>query len=126
MRQSKEIILVSQVAHEAITCRVDENIKTVAQRIISKSVNHVAVTDIRGVIKGIVTSWDLTRAVAEGKTELVDIITKKVYTTRPEESLEVVSRKMAQHHISALPVVDRHKKVVGLITSEDIAKLRGR
>ena len=126
MRQSKEIILVSRVVHEAVTCRVDENIKTVAQRIISKSVNHVAVTDNRGVIKGIVTSWDLTRAVAEGKTKLVDIITKKVYTTRPEESLEAASRMMSRHHISALPVVDRDKKVVGLITSEDIAKLRGR
>jgi CBS domain-containing protein len=73
-----------------------------------------------------VTSWDLTRAVAEGKNELADIITKKVYTIRPEETLEAASRKLAQHHISALPVVDHKKKVVGLITSEDIAKLRGR
>jgi CBS domain-containing protein len=40
--------------------------------------------------------------------------------------VEAASRKLAQHHISALPVVDRDKKVVGLITSEDISKLRGR
>jgi uncharacterized protein (DUF39 family)/CBS domain-containing protein len=126
MRQSKEIAFVSSVAQKAVTCRVDETIKAVAQRIISKSVNHVVVTDKRGEIKGIVTSWDLTRAVAEGKTELVDIITKKVYTTRPEETLEEASRKLAQHHISALPVVDHEKRVVGLITSEDISKLRGR
>jgi len=75
---------------------------------------------------GMVTSWDLTRAVAEGKTELRDVITKKVYTTKPEETLEEASRKLALHHISALPVVDNEKKVVGLITSEDISKLRGR
>ncbi len=126
MRQSKEIVFVSSVAQSAVTCRVDETIKAVAQRIISKSVNHVVVTGRGGEIEGIVTSWDLTRAVAEGKTELADIITKKVYTTRPEETLEEASRKLAQHHISALPVVDHQKKVVGLITSEDIAKLRGR
>jgi len=126
MRQSDEITFVNSVAHEAVTCRVDEDIQAVAQRIISKSVNHVVVTNRNGEIKGIVTSWDLTRAVAEGKTELADVITKKVFTTRPEESLEEASRKMAQHHISALPVVDHDKKVVGLITSEDIAKLRGR
>jgi uncharacterized protein (DUF39 family)/CBS domain-containing protein len=126
MRQSKEITLVSSVAHKAVTCRVDENIKTVAQRIISKSVNHVVVTDKNGEIKGMVTSWDLTRAVAEGKTELADIITKKVFTTTPEETVEAASRKLAAHHISALPVVDHKKKVVGLITSEDISKLRGR
>ena len=126
MRQSDEIILVSSVAQEAVTCSVDEDIKAVAQRIISKSVNHVVVTDNSGAIKGMVTSWDVTRAVAEGKSRLVDIITKKVFTIRPEESLEVASRTLAQHHISALPVVDRDKNVVGLITSEDIAKLRGR
>jgi len=126
MRQSDAIIFVNSVAHKAVTCRVDEGIKAVAQRIISESVNHVVVTDNSGEIKGLVTSWDVTRAVAEGKTELVDIITKKVFTTRPEESLEAASRKMAQHHISALPVVDHEKNIVGLITSEDIAKLRGR
>jgi uncharacterized protein (DUF39 family)/CBS domain-containing protein len=126
MRQTDMVTFVSSVAHEAVTCNVDEDIKTVAQRIITKSVNHVVVTDTLGEIKGIVTSWDLTRALAEGKTKLPDIITKKVFTTRPEESLEEASRKMAEHHISALPVVDQHRKVVGLITSEDIAKLRGK
>jgi uncharacterized protein (DUF39 family)/CBS domain-containing protein len=126
MRQTGEIMFVNSVAHEAVTCSVDEDIKGVAQRIISKSVNHVVVTDKGGEIKGMVTSWDVTRAVAEGKNKLADIITKKVFTTRPEESLEAASRKMARHHISALPVVDHNLKVVGLITSEDIAKLRGR
>jgi uncharacterized protein (DUF39 family)/CBS domain-containing protein len=126
MKQTGEIMFVNNVAHEAVTCNVDEDINSVAQRIISRSVNHVVVTDKAGEIKGIVTSWDVTRAVAEGKSKLADIITKKVFTTRPDESLEAASRKLAQHHISALPVVDHNKKVVGLITSEDIAKLRGR
>ena len=126
MRQSREVAFVSTVAHEAVTCDVHEEIKAVAQRIISKSVNHVVVTDKNGEIKGIVTSWDLTRAIAEGKTELSEVITKKVYTTRPEETVEAASRKMALHHISALPVLDHQNKVVGLISSEDIAKLRGR
>jgi uncharacterized protein (DUF39 family)/CBS domain-containing protein len=126
MKQTGEIRFVSSVAHEAVTCSVDEEIKAIAQRIINKSVNHVVVTDRGGEIKGMVTSWDITRAVAEGKSKLADIITKKVFTTRPEDSLEAASRKMAQHHISALPVVDHRNKVVGLISSEDIAKLRGR
>ena len=126
MRQRDDVTYVSSVFHKAVTCGVDEDIKAVAKRIISESVNHVVVTDDSGHIKGIVTSWDLTRAVSEGKTDLNDVITKKVYTTKPEETLENASRKMAAHHISALPVVDPAKKVVGLITSEDIAKLRGR
>ena len=126
MRQSKEVTFVSNVIHDAVTCDFDDDIKSVAQRIINKSINHVVVTDKKGQIKGIVTSWDLTRAIAEGKNELADVITKKVYTTKPEETLEAAARKLALHHISALPVLDNQNRVVGLITSEDIAKLRGR
>jgi CBS-domain-containing membrane protein len=33
---------------------------------------------------------------------------------------------MAQHNISALPVIDNEKKVLGIVTSEDVSKLLGR
>jgi len=56
---------------------------------------------------------------------LADIIVKRVVTTTPDEPLEVASRKMAQHHISALPVINRDEKVLGIITSEDISRLIG-
>ena len=62
----------------------------------------------------------------KAKLKLSEVITKKVYTTTPEETVEAASRTMAQHHISALPVLDSQNKVVGLISTEDIAKLRGR
>jgi CBS domain-containing protein len=40
--------------------------------------------------------------------------------------VEVAARKLSQHNISALPVVDGKGKVLGIITSEDISKLVGR
>jgi len=47
-----------------------------------------------------VTSWDITKAVAEGKKKLSEIIVRKVVTTTTDESLEAASRKMAEHQIS--------------------------
>ncbi len=126
MKQTEEIAFVNSVTHAAVTCTEDEEIKAVAERIINRSVNHVVVTDEQGKLRGIVTSWDITKAVAEGKRRLADIIIRKVVTTKPDESLEAASRKMAQHQISALPVIDQDRKVLGIITSEDIAKLLGR
>ena len=126
MKQTEEIAFVNSVIHTAVTCTEDEEIKAVAERIINRSVNHVVVTDEQGKLRGIVTSWDITKAVAEGKRRLGDIIIRKVVTTKPDESLEAASRKMAQHQISALPVIDQDRKVLGIITSEDIAKLLGR
>jgi CBS domain-containing protein len=126
MKQTEEIVFVNTVMHDAITCTEHDEIEEVANRIISRSVNHVIVADEQGKLKGIVTSWDITKAVAEGKKKLVDIIVRKVLTTTPNESLEAASRKMAQHQISALPVIDHNRKVLGIITSEDISKLLGR
>jgi len=123
MKQTEEIAFVNSLMHTAVTCKEDEEIEAVAERIINRSVNHIVVADDQGKLRGIVTSWDITNAVAEGKRKLTNIIVRKVVTTKPDESLEAASRKMAQHQISALPVIDQDRKVLGIITSEDISKL---
>jgi uncharacterized protein (DUF39 family) len=126
MKQTEEIAFVNSVTHAAVTCTEGEEIRVVAERIINRSVNHVVVTDEQGKLRGIVTSWDITKAVAKGKRKLADIAIRKVVTTKPDEALEAASRKMAQHQISALPVIDQDRKVLGIITSEDIARLLGK
>jgi len=125
MKQTREMAFVENLVHPAVTCREGEEIEAVAQRIIRRSVNHIVVVDGQGKLRGIVTSWDVTRAVADGKKRLAEVIVKRVITTTPDEPVEVASRKMAQHKISALPVVDRDHKVLGIVTSEDISKLVG-
>jgi CBS domain-containing protein len=126
MRQTEEIPFVVSVMHPAVTCTEDEEIRAIATRIVTKSVNHIVVVDENGKLRGIVTSWDVTRAMAEGKKALADIETHNVFTAKPDEPLEVASKRMAQHNISALPVIDIEKKVLGIITSEDVSKLLGR
>jgi CBS domain-containing protein len=125
MKQTEEIAFVNSVMHATVICRENEEIDTVAKQIITNQVNHIVVVDDQEKLRGIVTSWDITKAVAEKERKLAEIITRKVVTTTPNESLEQASRKMAQHTVSALPVVDHEKKVLGIITSEDISKLLG-
>jgi len=106
-------------------CTINESIKDIAERLISRSVNHIVIVDDEVRLQGIVTSWDITRAIANGLGKLTDIITTSVLTTNPNEPIEVASRRMAQHNISALPVIDQSTKVLGIITSEDLSKLVG-
>jgi len=126
MRQTQEIPFVVDVMHPAVTCTEDEDIRAIAERIVTKSVNHIVVVDASLKLRGIVTSWDVTRAMAEGKKALAEIETHNVITAKPDEPLEVASKRMAQHNISALPVVDLEKKLLGIVTSEDVSKLLGR
>ena len=97
-----------------------------ASKLIENSVNHIVVTGPDGRLTGIVTSWDVTKAVAQGITDLRKVITRRVFTALPDETVEAASRRMAQHGISALPIVDSDGRVLGIVTSEDIAKLLGR
>ncbi len=126
MRQTEEIPFVVSVMHPAITCTENEEIQVIAKLIVTNSVNHIVVVDDAGKLLGIVTSWDVTRAMAEGKKALADIETRSVVTAKPEEPLEIASKRMAQHNISALPVINIERKVLGIVTTEDVAKLLGR
>ncbi|MEM2518208.1 MAG: homocysteine biosynthesis protein, partial [Candidatus Bathyarchaeia archaeon] len=126
MKQREKAFLVRDIVQKAVTCMEDEEIKEVAKKIIKNSVNHVVVLNNKGELTGIVTSWDVTKAVAEGKNKLSDIITRKVITARMEEPIEAAARRMVQHQISALPVVDHQRKVLGIVTSEDVTKILGR
>jgi CBS domain-containing protein len=125
MRQTAESAFVESIVHEAVTCREDEGIEEVAKRLVDRSVNHVVVVDDGGKLAGIVTSWDITKSIANGKKTLKAIIVRRVHTTSLNEPLEAASRRLAQHNISALPVVDGESRVLGIVTSEDISGLLG-
>jgi len=123
MRQ-KEIRVVKSVMTKAITISPDASIEDASKIIIQKNVNHLPVVDENGVLVGIVTSWDVAKAVAMGKMGKVrDVMTRRVITAFPDEPIENSARKMEKHNISALPVIDSKRRVVGLVTSEDLSKL---
>ena len=82
--------------------------------------NEKLITDRENNLKGIVTSFDITKAIANENNDLDLIITKRVVTTFNDEPIGNAARKMRQNNISALPVIDENKKVVGLITSEEL------
>ncbi|MCW4009887.1 MAG: homocysteine biosynthesis protein [Candidatus Bathyarchaeota archaeon] len=126
MKQTEAIVFVVNVMQKAVTCRETDAVSAIAKRIVTKSVNHIVVVDEQGKLTGIVTSWDITRALAEGKDALAEIVTRHVFTAKPDEPLETASKRLAQHNISALPVIDNKNKVLGIVTSEDISKQLGR
>jgi L-aspartate semialdehyde sulfurtransferase len=125
MKQTEATPFVVNVMQNAVTCTMDEDVRAIAERIVTKSVNHIVVVDDVGRLCGIVTSWDVTRAMAQGKHALADIMTQRVVTIKPDEPLEVASKRMAHHNISALPVIDSERKVLGIVTSEDVSKYLG-
>ena len=100
-------------------------IQNAARIMLDLEVNHLPVLDTNEKLTGIVTSWDIARAVALGYSSLLDIISKPVLTARPDEELEDAASRMEQYHITALPVVDEHRMVLGLISIDKMSRLFG-
>ncbi|MBP2142990.1 uncharacterized protein (DUF39 family) [Methanococcus voltae] len=93
--------------------------------LIEKNINHLPIVDENNCIMGIITSWDIAKAMAQSKTTISDIMTKYVVWASPDEPIEMVAKKMSANNISGLPIVDNNKKVLGVISAEDISKLIG-
>ena len=78
---------------------------------------------------GIVTDRDIAvRLVAEGKdptrTKVREVMTQDVKYVFEDEDLEHVADNMAEQQVRRLPVVNRAKRVVGVISLGDLARSR--
>ncbi|WP_287313175.1 KpsF/GutQ family sugar-phosphate isomerase [Moorena sp. SIO1G6] len=94
------------------------------------SLGAVNVVDDRGELFGIITDGDLRRSIAKIKpTELehlkaVAIMTPNPVMVQPDQlaydALQLMENRTSQ--ISVLPVVDKHKRCIGLLRLHDIAQ----
>ena len=119
--------VVGDVMSRDVEC-IEEGttIAVAARRMIRCGVNHLPVLTPTGKLVGIVTSWDIAKAVASNFLWLDEIMSRDVVTTTGNEPVDEAARKMEAHSISALPVVDGDQHVIGLITSDAISILVGR
>ena len=118
----KEPTVRELMRREVVTAKPNEKVEEAARKLIVKGIDHLPVIAEDGRLVGIVTSWDLARAIAERRRILSEIMTRRVVTAREDETIDAVAWRMAQHNISGMPVVDEEKKVIGIITTDDISK----
>lgn len=114
------------MSHDVEIIEEGTTIGVAARRMITLGVNHLPVLSSSGHLVGIVTSWDIAKAVASNYLWLDEIMSRNVITCTPDEPIEDATKKMEEHSISALPVVNDQKHVIGLITSDAISTLIGR
>ena len=128
MKQTRETPLVGDImSTDVLTIGSDSNLCAAARKIMESSFNHLPIVSKNNLLVGIVTAWDISKAVAKDKFDLLEeIMTRNVITATPEEAIDIAARRLDQNRVSALPVVDNEMHVIGIITSDDISKLLAR
>jgi CBS domain-containing protein len=75
---------------------------------------------------GVLTDRDIVvRAVAQGKPpgdcKVREVMTAEIYCIAADDSLEEAERSMGEHRVRRLPVLDGARKLVGMVSLEDIS-----
>ena len=108
---------------EVVTIKHGSCIEEAAMIMMKEGVTHLPVINEDGSLTGIVTAWDVSKAVTLKLIHLEEIMTKEVVTAGLNEPIERAAKRMTEHNISALPVVDEDQRVIGMITSDGVSRL---
>ncbi|WNY27090.1 homocysteine biosynthesis protein [Methanolapillus ohkumae] len=125
MKETNKIPLVKDILGDTRLVSVEKNQTVVdAAKIMRQNErNHLPVVSDKK-LAGIITSWDISKAVSENHLGTIEAcMTKNVITCSLNEPADVAAKRMAEYHISAMPVIDENRNVIGIITSEHISKL---
>lgn len=106
----------------------DESVTVAAKKLLKGETNHLVVLDHEGRLAGVVTTYDLSKAVLrpERAMTVADVMTRRVITTESDEPVDIAARKLQRNNISALPVVDADRHVIGMLTGTNLSRLIGR
>jgi homoserine O-acetyltransferase len=108
---------------DVVTIRQGCSVEEAARIMMTEGVTHLPVINEEGMLVGIVTAWDVSKAVALKYTLLEEIMTQNVVISAQEDPIERAAKRMNEHNISALPVVDADQRVIGMITSDGVSRL---
>jgi magnesium transporter len=83
-----------------------------------ETIYYSYVVDEKGFLNGIVSLKDLL--LARPDTKIQDIMTTNYVYVNTTDDQEVVAKVLTKYDLTALPVVDNDKKLVGIITVDDV------
>ncbi len=126
------MLVKNRMTTEVITLNPDQTLLKAMTLIQQKGIRHLPVVQGDKVV-GMVTEFDVRKAGASDSSTLSvfelnylldqikvgSFMSKKLITVSPEEPIEVAAKKIYDHKIGALPVVEKDR-LIGLITSSDI------
>ncbi|GMG83758.1 CBS domain-containing protein [Paralimibaculum aggregatum] len=113
---------------EVVTVRPSESIATFAHRLRMAGIGAMIVSEDGARMDGIISERDVVRGLAEYGANCLtmavsNLMTSRVVTCGPADSIAQIARLMTQNRIRHLPVVDG-RRLVGLVSIGDVVKHR--
>jgi len=102
--------------------KTNDSIKRISRILRERNISNMPVVNSAGELVGIVSEQDIIRAMESEdfmKMTAKDIMTTSVLSVKENDHVEYVSKIFVERPYRRLPVT-KNKKVIGIITREDI------
>lgn len=121
----EDIFVARIMTTDLLTVTPDALVEATAERMLEAGVGSVLVVDRNNDIRGILTSTDFVRIVANQKpkdeTPVAAYMSGDVATTTAQATVTEAADTMLERGIHHLPVVDESEGVIGIVTTTDLA-----
>lgn len=113
------------MTNAVLTIRSDTPLEQAATEMRLGHVRHLPVVDLEGRVLGVLSSFDVMRALAQGngRAHVRDVMSTQVVTVRDDTSASEAARQMREQKIGSLPVVDSDGRLTGIITETDFLEV---
>ena len=136
---------------KVITVSPHDEVEKAARLLLEHHISGLPVVDEKGMVVGVISEGDLILREKEVKPpaysivlgaviylespqrffdelrrtvaqKVEDLMSKKIYTVGPETTVEEIATLMAAKGVNRLPVVDEGRRLLGIVTRQDIIK----
>lgn len=125
------------MSKELITLSMDESLSKAKEIFESNKIHHLLITDDDGLLAGIITDRDLYkhlsptvgtsqethRDTALLQKKIHQIMARNLITAQAHHTLSQAVLLLYDNHKSCLPVVNKERKPIGIITWRDLLKV---
>lgn len=120
--------ILKQKGRDVMTVRPTERIDIFAHRLKLARIGAMVVSADGDEMQGIITERDIVYGIAEhgAKTlemTVADLMTKRLATCRPDDSVAQVAKIMTESRVRHLPVLE-NGKLIGVVSIGDVVKNR--
>jgi CBS domain-containing protein len=120
--------ILSAKGGSVITIEPNVDLATAAKLLSEKRIGALLITGAEGRVTGILSERDIVRALAARgaaalQSPLSEVMTRKVVTCSPSDTISVIMEQMTVGKFRHVPVVE-HERLVGVVSIGDVVKHR--
>ena len=108
-----------------VTIGPEKRISEAVKKMVERDVECLLIVKF-GILQGLITFRDIIEKVVYAKrvpekTKVRDVMAKKMITCSPDSKIIEVVKLMKNKRLRRIPVIDRDRRLVGIVTNFDLA-----